>query len=116
MVKSILSLGLCNSEEIQMAKECLVHLNAGLEEDADYAEPYQLIKPGEDFEGRMPEHGMLPQMGEGADARMADFLYELVELPDQDLAQKLRIDVNLWRRQQLVHPTFSLTGSNQQVW
>ena len=29
-------------------------------------------------------------------------MYELVELDDSKLAANLRVDVNLWRRQQLV--------------
>merc|ERR1719506_1664282 len=47
---------------------------------------------------------------------LRDFLHELVELDDEQLAETLRIDVNLWRRQQLVFKTFKLTGSSQVVW
>ena len=38
-----------------------------------------------------------------------DFMYELVELEDSKLAANLRVDVNLWRRQQLVR--LGRTGS-----
>jgi len=47
---------------------------------------------------------------------MRDFLYELVELPDAELVDNLRIDVNLWRRQQLVHRTFKLESSSEVLW
>ncbi|CAK9028783.1 4 [Durusdinium trenchii] len=47
---------------------------------------------------------------------LKDFMYELVELGDAKLAQNLRIDVNLWRRQQLTHPSFELFGTDEKSW
>ncbi|CAE8725672.1 unnamed protein product [Polarella glacialis] len=45
-----------------------------------------------------------------------DFMYELVQLDDSKLKESLRVDVNLWRRQQLTHHTFSLEGSSELTW
>eukprot|EP00441_Pelagodinium_beii_P041338 CAMPEP_0197644914 /NCGR_PEP_ID=MMETSP1338-20131121/17736_1 /TAXON_ID=43686 ORGANISM="Pelagodinium beii, Strain RCC1491" /NCGR_SAMPLE_ID=MMETSP1338 /ASSEMBLY_ACC=CAM_ASM_000754 /LENGTH=1454 /DNA_ID=CAMNT_0043218391 /DNA_START=9 /DNA_END=4373 /DNA_ORIENTATION=+ len=43
-------------------------------------------------------------------------MYELVQLDDSKLTANIRVDVNLWRRQQLTHETFVLNGSDQREW
>ena len=158
VIKMILSLQLCNSEEIELARQALVQLGIGLEEDfqadsddeihaegeeevtikaqkpvklgmhrgfigADddlYTPAFQKMKPEQDFDGLLPESQRVPLDPKNLrqEDMMQDFLYELVELPDAELTQQLRLDVNLWRRQQLVHKPgcVELEGSAERVW
>jgi len=159
VIKLILSLGLCNSEEIALAQECLKNLGAGLQEDFlgedeseagdgveqeedeksvvpiagrrkigmhrtfigenddAYAKTYLRLKD-EQWEGRIPDIRKLPPKDDEHKQMelMQDFLNETLQLPDIDLQEQLRVDVNLWRRQQLVHETFMLVGSAQRQW
>eukprot|EP00928_Gymnodinium_smaydae_P073705 TRINITY_DN5685_c0_g2_i2.p1 TRINITY_DN5685_c0_g2~~TRINITY_DN5685_c0_g2_i2.p1 ORF type:complete len:2031 (+),score=578.31 TRINITY_DN5685_c0_g2_i2:833-6094(+) len=161
VIKMVLALGLCNSNEIRMARECLVTLDAGLqadfmdqeddmdddegmgdddeagpppvakkkigmhrgfigEKDNQYTPAYQQLKPEEDFDGRLPltkratKNRNPRELDETEDVQ--DLLYELVELPDQELQENMRLDTNLWRRLQLSFPTFTLQSSAEKVW
>eukprot|EP00439_Symbiodinium_sp_Y106_P018068 s1697_g2.t1 len=88
------------------------------QEDEMYTPAFQTLKPLEDFGGRLPDIKRNPQSDTSIkqQERLQDFLYELVEMPDMALAKSLHVDVNLWRRQLIQHPTFLLRGSDERMW
>ncbi|CAE7608341.1 RYR1, partial [Symbiodinium sp. KB8] len=88
------------------------------QEDEMYTPAFKTLKPLEDFGGRLPDIKRNPQSDTSIkqQERLQDFLYELVEMPDMALAKSLHVDVNLWRRQLIQHPTFLLRGSDERMW
>lgn len=81
-----------------------------------HAQPFKSLTSQDD--PVMPRGLRMPPTAKVAreEEDLKDFMYELVELDDAKLAANLRIDVNLWRRQQLTHPSFELYGTDEKTW
>ena len=86
------------------------------EQQQDHAQSFQPLR--KEMDPVLPQGLRMPPTTKVAreEEDLTDFMYELVELDDAKLAANLRIDVNLWRRQQLTHPSFTLAGTDEQTW